>query len=976
MIGWIRNLVQSIYMYGEIIMKYDMRRCKKEKGMLNGFIQLGYILSMLFFLTLMSIDVHAADNSFFQGNGTKENPYKIFDMDDLKKLREEVNKGEIFAGVYFQQQGDIDLKNEKWIPIANKESTVFYGNYDGNGYHLKNVKINSKEGFAAPFGRVGGTIANLGIESGNIKGETAAGIVGYMVGPQAAIYNCYNKATVKGNRVGGIADFCGEGTVAGCWNIGKLKSEDKNGIIAIGGDAKVYRCYATTKQLFSPRVVSKTSWSITKERLFSDTTVKKLNIATALMQYMYAEKSGIRLKEWKLSQNGELQYSNSRTYVKIAGFINYNLSTVLMMIGIFTFLIYLRKIDINKRIQIKRKYLGTMVLIAGILSVFLDTALVHYGFQYLKMGNAVFIILTNLVFLSLFVIWLKDKKEVLKRFSIKTFCKAHVVMIILSVVTIIFEIQQFDIVPKYDANLYYGSLLRAIETFRMDLITYIGSFVCWKWIHGLALLITPLEFIFPGQVVGVYISNAIITIITMWCLYWLFTETFSKATTHTAAIASGIFMFFPYSMGLFTYLCMDWHLTFFAVWLIYAVKKKNNLLICFCGYLLSFTKITGMVFYVIFLLIAGCYEIWKENDVNYVKKFVKWWSIKKVLLWTCPVILFMLTFLYGENITIQNFQGTYVSDEMFAIGNMNHLINTGLQTFVFGFRWLLIILFVITFIKVRFQKRNIDVVKCNEKYLIMAMIGAELFSLLLLCIYNSDADCPRYTAIFNVIYAFITMFIITELFHTQRMQKVLSMVLLFLFVIQTFWTIDPIIKKVGTAIETGTKKIYKLALPNDTRSGMNIGVHMQGGGETLGDIYAYNLELFFYDELLEEMLTDIQPEMSEAFYFLDVYEYEFYLAGNINKTYKIYWDNSKKKRTYFYDPSTCVLLQEFSVNSQDILNKNKEQLTFPEKFHMVVAGRVEESQVIKHLNKLGYKISNVKEYQNGNGLLRVYDVEE
>lgn len=128
MIGWIRNLVQSIYMYGEIIMKYDMRRCKKEKGMLNGFIQLGYILSMLFFLTLMSIDVHAADNSFFQGNGTKENPYKIFDMDDLKKLREEVNKGEIFAGVYFQQQGDIDLKNEKWIPIANKESTVFYGN--------------------------------------------------------------------------------------------------------------------------------------------------------------------------------------------------------------------------------------------------------------------------------------------------------------------------------------------------------------------------------------------------------------------------------------------------------------------------------------------------------------------------------------------------------------------------------------------------------------------------------------------------------------------------------------------------------------------------------------------------------------------------------------------------------------------------------------------------------------------------------
>ena len=110
--------------------------------------------------------------------------------------------------------------------------------------------------------------------------------------------------------------------------------------------------------------------------------------------------------------------------------------------------------------------------------------------------------------------------------------------------TVFFEIVQFKLVPVYDACLYYGSLQRGIEMFSIDLITYISSFVCWKWAQGLALLIAPFEFLMPGKMMGMYLSNLIISVVTVLCLYWLIRKIFPKLPSCIAAIACGIFIFF------------------------------------------------------------------------------------------------------------------------------------------------------------------------------------------------------------------------------------------------------------------------------------------------------------------------------------------------------------------------------------------------------------------------------------------------
>ena len=76
-------------------------------------------------------------------------------------------------------------------------------------------------------------------------------------------------------------------------------------------------------------------------------------------------------------------------------------------------------------------------------------------------------------------------------------------------------------------------------------------------------------------------------------------------------------------------------------------------------------------------------------------------------------------------------------------------------------------------------------------------------------------------------------------------------------IFQTFWTTDPSIILYADSINTGKKEIYKLAYKSDKRAGMNIVSGVDGKYPILGDLYAYNLEYSFYDDLLDRAFKKI-----------------------------------------------------------------------------------------------------------------------
>ena len=189
--------------------------------------------------------------------GTAESPYLIEDVDDLKKLAENVNSGEAYANKHFQLTANIDLKNEEWTPIGTKvyvgefgqpESRYFQGTFDGGRHQITNLTITGRNEYVGLFGYV----KNATIQNCNVAGEVSGynfvgGIVGAVDGKTNNILNCSFQGNVTGNAyVGGIVgQVQNQCEVSSCYAIGTVHGgNDKVGGIAGEGRGAIKNCYA------------------------------------------------------------------------------------------------------------------------------------------------------------------------------------------------------------------------------------------------------------------------------------------------------------------------------------------------------------------------------------------------------------------------------------------------------------------------------------------------------------------------------------------------------------------------------------------------------------------------------------------------------------------------------------------------------------------------------------------------------------
>ncbi|MBQ8827661.1 MAG: hypothetical protein IJZ90_00775 [Clostridia bacterium] len=192
-------------------------------------------------LTQITPAVSADEEVSFSGNGTQKSPYLIQNADDLRHFRDLVNEGNSFEGKYFRQTENIDLNSEEWVPIGIFDGdTFFYGIYDGDGHYIENLYIGAS-GNNGLFGKLGGIVMNLGIESGEVHGACIGAFTSHAAGSKSVIINCYNKADVYGSRGGGIADNY-NGTILNCWTDCELYAE-KNGDIYSYDCIRAENCY-------------------------------------------------------------------------------------------------------------------------------------------------------------------------------------------------------------------------------------------------------------------------------------------------------------------------------------------------------------------------------------------------------------------------------------------------------------------------------------------------------------------------------------------------------------------------------------------------------------------------------------------------------------------------------------------------------------------------------------------------------------
>lgn len=179
--------------------------------------------------------------------------------DDLIAFSKVVNSGASPQPATVFLDSDIEFDDElshQFSPIGNDDEHTFTGTFDGQGYVIKNLAVNSSLRYIGLFGYFGGaSIKNVVMDAscsvGNNYGTGdfyMGGIVGYSstINSTTPIESCVNMAAVSfysrinsNVNIGGIAGLIFSesnlATLVNCANYGPVSCYSEGGIISLGG---------------------------------------------------------------------------------------------------------------------------------------------------------------------------------------------------------------------------------------------------------------------------------------------------------------------------------------------------------------------------------------------------------------------------------------------------------------------------------------------------------------------------------------------------------------------------------------------------------------------------------------------------------------------------------------------------------------------------------------------------------------------
>lgn len=212
----------------------------------------------------------------FDGSGTEDDPYIIMSIEDLMYLSQTAKDETNYADKYLKMGRTLNFKSElsyynyetreynEFLEITDDVGLMyaltseqyqgfipigkFAGTFDGQGYEIKNIYINSTKDRVGFFSYISNaTIRNLRIR-GDIKqfgtGEYYCGGIVGCGSSTSVIENCINSATIESVNyaTGGIAgNFSGK--ISGCINEGNITTKRIAGGINGIGNVTVLNCY-------------------------------------------------------------------------------------------------------------------------------------------------------------------------------------------------------------------------------------------------------------------------------------------------------------------------------------------------------------------------------------------------------------------------------------------------------------------------------------------------------------------------------------------------------------------------------------------------------------------------------------------------------------------------------------------------------------------------------------------------------------
>ena len=190
----------------------------------------------------MTIGVVFEVDQNITGEGTEENPYRIYTAEGLQLMGE----GNYSTNAFYELAKDIDLADIEWTPAGSfndPPESFFSGSFDGKGNLIENMTIDHDDNFAGLFHMIyEGEVKNLTISNAEVETPPSAGEAGILAG-QAIRSNISNVVVVEsfisgGSNVGGLLGTLYEGIVENSSVQAEVEGEDNLGGIVGGINAE------------------------------------------------------------------------------------------------------------------------------------------------------------------------------------------------------------------------------------------------------------------------------------------------------------------------------------------------------------------------------------------------------------------------------------------------------------------------------------------------------------------------------------------------------------------------------------------------------------------------------------------------------------------------------------------------------------------------------------------------------------------
>jgi len=459
---------------------------------------------------------------------------------------------------------------------------------------------------------------------------------------------------------------------------------------------------------------------------------------------------------------------------------------------------------------------------------------------------------------------------------------------------------------RSDSEIYYQGICRGVENLRNGEFSFSDLGIAGHMSYGYSIFVFLGQMLLPNQGMGIRIVNQLLAVITIGVFYKILAVMFPKMDRWVRLGFTAAFAFSPLLLGIIGEVHSDFPVLCFFTWLVYFYISKRQIACLLTGFLVCFSKETGVIYYCSFF--AGCflYRLVKNKNKNWLKKLFDEFSAYEWML-LIPADLFLVRAIHSSGWGVKALTAHVSKVSGVSGGRINsfylswHYIGLKLrEIFLMNFAWLLVIPLVLFFAALC-RKRLISL-GAKKEWLIGT--GVSMCAFLLFNISYFTYPHYRYIQLFLFFYLILAAFLLEKSCGNVWFKRGFGILLSIVFLVESFVTIDPVTFLAFRNIDVGSGKVVTTSeyatnmddvrILDDKNVDLETGQFMDAG--------IYNREYLGFEGALEEALGDIDYDLTKAIVIPAIYRnaVEYTLLGYLgaHDPWNLYWDSETGNITY------------------------------------------------------------------------------